>query len=107
MANIKNGGRSPPPGKTNNKIIMDNKQQKNNNQAYNFIMRGAIVGGTATAGAMAISQNAQAIDIATVNTELSSIATNADGIADTAFPIGAAIVGLGIIAMVLRRFIMV
>jgi hypothetical protein len=71
-----------------------------------FLMGNAIVGTTTAAGvALYNQQQAQAIDIAEVNTAMTSIATNSDSVADIAFPIGAAIVALTIIAMVLTKFI--
>ena len=70
-----------------------------------FLMRGAIVGGTTAAGLAIYNQPAQAIDIAEVNSAMTSIASNSDSVADVAFPIGAAILALSVIAMVLTRFI--
>ena len=71
-----------------------------------FLMRGAIVGTTTATGVALYNQEqAQAIDIAEVNTAMTSIASNSDAVADVAFPVGAAIVALTIIAMVLTKFI--
>ena len=71
-----------------------------------FLMRGAIVGTTTAAGVALYNQEqAQAIDLAEVNTAMTSIASNSDAVADVAFPLGAAILALSVIAMVLTRFI--
>ncbi|MGA8896005.1 MAG: hypothetical protein WB539_11920 [Planktothrix agardhii] len=77
-----------------------------NKRQIDFLMRGAIVGSTTAAGVALYNQEqAQAIDITEVNSAMTSIATNSDSVADVAFPVGAAILALSVIAMVLTRFI--
>lgn len=72
-------------------------------------LRALIVSGAAAGGASAVvfdSQSVLAINVADVDAALTPIITNADTAADSALPIGAALLALAVISMVIKRFIM-
>lgn len=87
------------------KELQSLQAKKQSNFAIKLALGTATVGGT-TVG-LNQNQEAEAIAVADVSGGITEIITAADGAADVALPIGLAIVGIGVLAMILRRFIMV
>lgn len=79
------------------------------NKKFAFVLNGktvAVAGAAGVAGVALSQQEAEAITVADVTAAMDTITAGADTTADAALPIGAAIIGIGVIGMVLRRFIM-
>ena len=68
-------------------------------------LRSLLIAGSGGAAAFT-AQPTLAINVSDVDTAMTSIITNADGAADSALPIGAALLALAAISMIIKRFIM-
>jgi hypothetical protein len=77
------------------------------NSKINYLIGGVIVGGSVGTSLVGFQQPTMAITITDVTTAMTDISTNAGSVADVAFPIGAALVALGIVATVIRKFILI
>lgn len=73
---------------------------------YDYIRKSLVLASGAGAGVAFHSNQALAIDIGDVNSAMTTIIGNTDTAADSALPIGAALLALAVISMVIKRFIM-
>ena len=71
----------------------EKKQQKTRDAINKLLLAGAATG----SGTLISSPRAEAIDVTTVNTNITSIITNTNAAADVAWPIGAALMALTVI----------
>lgn len=88
-------------------LIKSMQSQNNDSQSKSNLQLVAAAFGFATPAAFfGLPEDANAITVTDVNTELAAVVTNTGTAADAAFPIGASILALGCIGYAIKRFIM-